>query len=113
MKMKVHLHPDVFSIVKDGVKDVEVRINDEKRRKLKVGDTLIFLKRPLEDESIKAIVVGLKYYDNFSELVEDYDMKRIYLEGYTKEEYLKEMARFYTDKEQEEYGVVAIEFKKA
>ena len=28
----------------DGSKDVEVRVNDQKRRQLKVGDTLLFLK---------------------------------------------------------------------
>lgn len=112
MEMKVHLHEDVFEIVKKGIKNVEVRVNDEKRRKLKVGDTLIFLKRPLEDEEIHAKVIGLDYYDNFSELVDHYEMKRIYLENYTKEMYLKEMSRFYTDEEQAENGVVAIIFKK-
>lgn len=112
MEMKVHLHSDVFEIVKNGKKDIEVRINDEKRRKLNIGDTLVFLKRPLEDEEIRAKVVGLEYYDFFENLVDHYDMARIYLEGYTKEEYLNEMKRFYTRKEQEEYGVVAIIFEK-
>lgn len=111
MEMKVHLHPDVFEIVKKGKKDVEVRVNDEKRRKLNVGDTIIFLKRPLEDESIIKTVKSLEYYDNFKELVEHYEMERIYLEGYTKEMYLKEMARFYTEEEQDKYGVVAIIFE--
>ena len=32
MEMEVHLHPDVFDIVSDGVKDIEVRVNDLKRR---------------------------------------------------------------------------------
>ena len=112
MEMIVHLHSDVFDIVKLGTKDIEVRVNDEKRRKLSVGDTLIFKKRPLEDEMIKAKVISLEYYNDFSELVEHYDMKRIYLDGYTKEQYLNEMARFYTKEEQEKYGVVAIIFKK-
>ena len=112
MEMKVHLHEDVFEIVKMGKKDIEVRINDEKRRKLKIGDTLIFLKRPLDDEEIRAKVVGLEYYNYFSELVDNYDMERIYLDGYTKEQYLNEMKRFYTIEEQKEYGVVAIIFSK-
>lgn len=111
MEMKVHLHPDVFDIVVAGDKDIEVRINDEKRRTLKVGDTLVFLKRPLEDESIKKKVKALEYYNNFEELVDHYEMKRIYLEGYTKEMYLKEMERFYTKEEQDKYGVVAIIFE--
>lgn len=111
MEMIVHLHPDVFSIVKNGVKDVEVRINDEKRRKLNVGDTLIFLKRPNEDESLKRKVKALKYYDSFSELLKYYEMKRIYLDGYTEAMYLEEMRRFYTEDEEKKYGVVAIIFE--
>lgn len=112
MEMKVHLHPDVFEIVRNGKKDIEVRVNDEKRRKLKVGDTLIFLKRPLDDEEIRAKVVGLEYYDFFLNLVDNYEMERIYLSSYSKEQYLDEMKRFYTREEQEENGVVAIIFSK-
>ncbi len=112
MEMIVHLHSDVFEIVKNGIKDIEVRVNDEKRRKLNVGDSLVFLKRPLEDEMIRVKVKSLEYYDNFKELVNHYDMKRIYLEGYTKEMYLNEMERFYTKDEQKKYGVVAIIFEK-
>ena len=112
MEMKVHLHADVFEIVKQGKKDIEVRINDEKRRQLKIGDTLVFLKRPNDDEEIRAKVVALEYYDYFYNLVEHYDMERLYLEGYTKEQYLEEMKRFYTIEEQEENGVVAILFEK-
>ena len=37
MEMTVHLHKEVFDIVKNGVKNVEVRLNDSKRQKLKVG----------------------------------------------------------------------------
>ena len=109
--MKVHLDPDVFEIVKKGKKDIEVRANDEKRRMLHVGDTLIFLKRPLEDELITKKVKSLEYYNNFEELVEHYDMERIYLKNYTKEMYLNEMSRFYTKEEQDKYGVVAIIFE--
>lgn len=112
MEMKVHLHSDVFDIVKNGKKDIEVRINDEKRRLLKVGDTLVFLRRPNEDEEIRAKVVGLEYYDCFENLVDHYDMGRIYLSDYTKEQYLEEMKRFYTMEEQRENGVVAILFEK-
>ena len=112
MEMKIHLHEDVFDIVKNGTKNVEVRLNDEKRQQLKVGDTLIFLKRPNDDESIRAKVVDLKYYDNFNDLVDHYEMNRLYLSTYTKEMFLNELLRFYSLEEQRQYGVVAIEFEK-
>lgn len=111
MEMKVHLDSDVFDIVKAGDKNVEARLYDEKRKQLKVGDTLIFLRRPLEKDKIIAKVIDLVRYKTFDELVEHYDMKRLYLEGYTKEMYLKEMSRFYTMEEQLKDGVLAIHFE--
>ena len=112
MEMKFHLHSDVFDIVKNGTKNVEVRLNDEKRRQLSIGDTLIFLRRPNDDEEIYATVTNLKYYNNFSELVDNYEMNRLYLSNYTKEMFLNELLRFYPIEEQNNYGVVAIEFEK-
>lgn len=111
MEMIVHLHPEVFEIVLDGNKDVEIRVNDEKRRKLHVGDTLVFLKNPDEIEKLTAKVTNLVYFNNFEEVVAYYDMKRIYLEGVTKEDYINLMKKFYSDEEVKEYGVVAIEFE--
>lgn len=111
MEMKVHLHPDVYEIVKQGSKNVEARVNDEKRRKLKVGDTLIFLKRPLEEEYCIAKVTNLKYFDTFKDMGKYYDFKRLYLEDYTMDMWLKELSRFYSDEEIKKYGVVAIEFE--
>ena len=111
MEMVVHLHSDVFDIVKNGNKDIEVRLYDEKRSKLRVGDTLIFLRRPNEIDTIKAKVVDLVKYNNFSEVVDNYDMKRIYLDGYSKEMYLNEMRRFYTLEDEVKYGALAIIFE--
>lgn len=111
MEMKVHLHPEVFDIVMDGKKNVEVRVNDEKRRQLKVGDTLLFLKRPDEDEQVRAVIKNLVYFSNFSEVVDSYEMERIYLKETTKEEYIQLMGQFYTDEEVSINGVVAIEFE--
>ena len=111
MEMVVHLHPEVFDIVLNGVKDVEIRVNDEKRRKLHVGDTLIFVNRGNEEEKLTAKVINLVYFNNFLEVTDYYDMKRIYLEETTKEEYINLMKKFYSDEEVKEYGVVAIEFE--
>ena len=112
MEMIVHLDSDIFDIVDKGIKTVEGRINDEKRRQLHIGDKLIFLKRPLENEKIEAIVEDLKYYSNFKDMVKDYRIEELYLDGYSKDDYLNLLKKFYSDEEQELYGVVAIIFKK-
>ena len=106
-----HLDSDVFEVVKKGIKNVEVRVYDKKRRKMKIGDEIVFLKRPLEQEKIITKIIGLKTYSNFNELVKDYNIERLYLDTFTKKEFVKLLGRFYSEEEQEEFGVVAIEFE--
>ena len=86
--MTIHLDEDIFENVKHGTKNIEVRVNDEKRRKLKVGDKITFLLRPEDIESIDAIVEDLIYYKNFEELVKDYTEAQLYSKEYTKEKFL-------------------------
>ena len=111
MEMIFHLDSDIFDIISSKDKDVEIRLNDEKRRKLNIGDKLVFLKRPDDKESIKAIITNLVHFNSFIDVTNYYDMKRIYLEDTTKDEYINLMKNFYSDEEVEKYGVVAVEFK--
>ena len=112
MEMIVHLDPDVFEVVNMGYKNIEGRVNDEKRRRLHIGDKLIFLKRPDEIEKIEAVVEDLIYYKDFEEMIKNYSMREIYLEQYDKQYYLDLTKRFYSDEEIARDGVVAIKFKK-
>ena len=82
----------------------------KKRRKLKIGDTLIFLKRPEEKESIKAKVINLEYFNTLEEVVNNYEMDRIITKDYNKESYIELMKRFYSDEEIDNYGIVVISF---
>lgn len=109
--MEFHLDSDIFDIIVNKDKNIEIRLNDEKRRKLKVGDTLVFLKRPDDIEKISATVTNLVYFDSFIDVTNYYDMKRVYLDNTSKEDYINLMKRFYSDEEVSKYGVVAIEFK--
>ena len=107
-----HLDEDVFEVVKLGIKNVEVRVNDEKRRKMKIGDEIVFFKRTLEEEKIVTKITNLRLFNNFDELVKEYNIERLYLDTFSKEEFVKLLGRFYSIEEQEKYGVVAIEFEK-
>lgn len=40
--MRMGLAHDQFLLVKQGSKTIEIRLNDEKRQQLKVGDTIVF-----------------------------------------------------------------------
>ena len=110
--MIIHLDEDIFEVVKNGTKTIECRVNDEKRRKLKIGDVITFLKRPDDKESIDAVVEDFVLFKDFNDLVDSYSMKQLYLEDYSKEDFINLLKRFYTDEEVSKYGTVAIKFKK-
>lgn len=110
--MEFHLNNDIFKIVKSGTKHIEVRLNDDKRKKLKVGDDLVFLNQSNEDKKINAIIKGLKYFSSFEDLVDYYRIDEIYKEDSSKEEFLKIINKFYSNDEVKKYGIVAIDFEK-
>ncbi len=109
--MEFHLDEEIFKIVKCGTKHIEVRLNDEKRRNLKIGDNLIFINRSNEDKKIIAVIKGLKYFDNFNDLANSYDIAEIYKKDSTTNEFLELLEKFYSKEEIEKYGVVAIDFE--
>ena len=109
--MQIHLDPEIFEQVKNGTKDVEARVNDEKRRQIKIGDNIEVLKRPDEIETLQVRVIGLKTFADFTELANNYPIERLYSPSFTKEEYLTLFPKFYSDEEINKYGTVAIEFE--
>ena len=84
--MQIHLDPEIFEQVKNGTKNVEARVNDEKRRQIKIGDNIEVLKRPDEIETLKVRVIGLKTFADFIELANNYPIERLYSPSFTKEE---------------------------
>lgn len=109
--MKIHLDPEIFECVKNGTKNIEARVNDEKRRSIREGDIIKVLKRPEETESLSVRVIKKRVFRNFEELADNYPISRLYSESFSKEEYLALFPKFYTKEEIDKYGVVAIEFE--
>lgn len=50
MNHKMKLQPKYYDFILNGTKRIEIRLNDEKRRMIKVGDTITFYKEPLLNE---------------------------------------------------------------
>ena len=59
MEHKIKLQPQYYNYILYGTKRIEIRLYDEKRQQIKIGDTIIFLKEPDLNESFKAKVTGL------------------------------------------------------
>ncbi len=107
MKHEMRLHPEPFKNIKNGTKTIELRLNDEKRQLLKVGDILEFTNR-LDDEKLCTKIIRLHHYDSFRELYKHFDKVSM---GYREDEEAnpEDMEKYYSKEEQEKYGVVGIE----
>lgn len=109
MKHKMRLHNKPFELIKQGTKTIELRLNDEKRSLINIGDIVVFENR-MTLESMKTKVINLYNYNSFEELYENLDKEAI---GYGKDEManFKDMELYYSKDEQEKYGVVGIEIE--
>ncbi len=97
-------------MVKSGQKDIELRLYDEKRQSVRVGDTLCFQNAANEREFLTATVVALHRFPSFEELYACLDLLRC---GYTPETVRNaaatDMNAYYSPAQQARYGVVGIE----
>ena len=112
MEHELKLQPRYYEYVLDGTKDIEIRLYDEKRQKIHIGDIIIFKKEPELNESFKVKVVGLLRYENFDGLFNDFTIDRLADRSMSKSELLEELEKFYTKEKQKEYGVLGIRIEK-
>ena len=108
---EMKLQSKFFDFIKSGTKRIELRLYDEKRRNIELGDKIIFKKEPKLEEVVEATVVGLLRYKSFKELFEDFDMSLLADKSMTKEELRQVLMEFYTIEKQNKYGMVAILIK--
>lgn len=106
---EMRLHNSPFNLIKSGTKTIELRLNDEKRSLIKIGDRIEFTNR-VNEEKIVVSVVNLHKYDSFEELYKHFDKVSM---GYREDEDAdpKDMEQYYSKEEQEKYGVLGIEIK--
>lgn len=105
---EMKLQPEYFNFILNGTKRIEIRLNDEKRQNIKLGDKIKFLKEPDLNESFEAQVIGLLRYNSFEEMFKDYDISILSDKSMTKEELISVLEQFYTKEKQEKYCVLGI-----
>lgn len=111
MKYIMKLNPKYFEYIKNGTKRVEIRLNDEKRRNMKIGDEIIFQKEPELKEEISTKIVRLIVKQTFKELIEQLDISEYSDKTESKEIFLKDLYRFYTKEQEERFGIVGIQIE--
>ena len=109
MLHEMRLHDKPFKLIQAGTKTIELRLYDEKRQQIQVGDIIEFTSRAT-GEVQKTKVIAMHIYSCFADLYRDYDKVSL---GYGKDEEAKpeDMELYYSKEEQEKYGVVGIEIE--
>lgn len=108
MEHKIKLQPQYYNYILYGTKRIEIRLYDEKRQQIKIGDTIIFLKEPDLNESFKTKVTGLLRYNSFEDMFKDFDTSILSDKSMTKKDLINVLEQFYTKEKQKQYGVLGI-----
>ena len=108
MEHEMKLQPEYYNFILNGTKRIEIRLNDEKRKLIKAGDTITFLKEPELTDKLNTKVIELLKYDNFDDMFNDIDISLLADRSMSKEELINILEEFYTKEKQKEYGVLGI-----
>lgn len=110
MFIAMKLNEKPFNLIKEGKKTIEMRLFDEKRKHITVGDTIEFTNIANPKEKLEVKVVGVHIYPTFKELYRDYRKEEL---GYSENEVAdpKDMEKYYPLQDQEKFCVVGIEIK--
>ena len=112
MTHEMNLRPEPFEKIRTGAKTIELRLYDEKRRKIRVGDTIIFTSTKDESRKIEATVRNLYIFDSFTELFRSLPLLKC---GYTDETVAdaspSDMDKYYSKALQKKYKAVGIEIE--
>ena len=108
MEHEMKLQPEYYNFILNGTKRIEIRLFDEKRQQIKIGDTIKFLKEPDLNESFNVKVIGLLRYNTFEDMFKDFDISILSDNSMTKEKLIDVLDQFYPKEKQEQYGVLEI-----
>ena len=105
----MNLVPSAFKKIADGSKTIELRLNDEKRQRINVEDTVVFNCSSTKD-IITAQISGLYNFSDFKELYNALPLEKC---GYTVAEldtaHYTDMDQYYTKEQIKKYGALGIE----
>ncbi|KOA18322.1 hypothetical protein CLHOM_32190 [Clostridium homopropionicum DSM 5847] len=111
MLHEMRLRPEEFDNIKYNNKIIEVRLNDKKRRKINVGDKIIFYKVPELNETINVKVKNIYKFSTFKDLYSGFPSTYFGYSNLNISDMLNKIYSIYSHKKEEEEGVLAIMFQ--
>lgn len=101
----MHLAPESFDKIAQGTKKIEIRLNDNKRQQIKIGDIIEFTSTQDKTNIVKATVKEINHYKTYQSIVESLPIE-LFDTTLTKDELLKKGSRYYSIEDQKKYGMV-------
>ncbi len=105
----MRLQPEPFQQIRLGKKTIELRLYDEKRRALHIGDEIVFACTADGNQTLRVRVVEMIICDSFEDLYQRVHKQEL---GYEDSQPAspQDMRAFYSEEEEQKWGVVGIRF---
>lgn len=109
MIYEMKLNEKAFLNIKNGIKEFELRLFDD-RKNINLGDTIIFHNLESLEDTISVKVVALLRYSTFADFFKDINYNRCGTAN-SLEEKLERVHTFYTVEQEKKYGILAIKIE--
>lgn len=104
------LHARPYGLIATGQKSIEARLYDEKRQQIRVGDTICFVNRADESQSLRVVVTALFREKDFYSLFKKTGVT--HYGGSSVTESAEAMSTYYRPDAVARYGVIGIAFER-
>lgn len=111
MRHQMTLFIEPFRSIKSGKKTVEVRLNDEKSRKIQIGDTIEFELLPDRTKRINVLVEELMVFKTFEEMYSSIPFKEFDCDHWTLIEMIDATYKIYSSQQETMWGTLGIRIK--
>lgn len=106
----MNINPLPLEMIREGKKTIELRLYDEKRRLIAIGDTIKFVNTEDKNDVLNVTVQNIYVFQSFEELYANLPLLKC---GYTEKNVFNaspdDMDLYYSKDRQNQYGVIGIE----
>ncbi len=103
----MNLQYEYYDYIKNGTKRIELRLNDEKRKRIWLHDRIIFNNNK-DNEKLVCLVTGITKAKNFESLLSSKPIDVFADKSVKCEDLLNKLSSFYSLEEQDKHGVIGI-----
>lgn len=98
-----------MQMIRSGRKTIELRLYDEKRQRISIGDTIEFTNTENSKDILRVVVMNIYVFGSFDELYRKLPLLECgYTEANIDSASALDMEQYYSKEQQSKYGVVGI-----